>query len=180
MKIQFNAAIAVLALAIGAPAFGKDANPSIIGVWRMTSLQVASADGKVTDIPYTGQVIFSAAGMLSVQAMDADPKAAPTPYTANGYEAYYGPVQVDQRASTFTITVESSLVRNLIGQKLTRVFAIDGDQLSIRSADPKESWRVTYKRMWRRFSEVRALFQRVTGDRTWFRFLSLAPAPAWA
>jgi hypothetical protein len=42
------------------------------------------------------QVIFSQGGTLSVQAMNPDAAAEPTPYTANGYEAYYGPVEVDE------------------------------------------------------------------------------------
>lgn len=147
MKASLACAIAGAVLALSAPAFAQDGPPSLLGAWRMTSLQVTGADGKVTGIPYTGQVVFSPAGTLSVQAMDLDPKAAPTTYTLNGYEAYYGPVKVDEGARTFTITVESSLVRNLIGQKLTRVFAVSPDQLVITPADPAETWRVTYTRM---------------------------------
>lgn len=73
----------------------------------MTSLQITDSQGKKTDVPYSGQVIFSQSGTLSVQAMDQDPAAKPTTYTANGYEAYYGPVAIDEEKSTFTITVES-------------------------------------------------------------------------
>ncbi|WP_234878199.1 lipocalin-like domain-containing protein [Sinorhizobium meliloti] len=113
----------------------------------MTSLQVTDASGKQTEIPYSGQVIFSQGGTLSVQAMNPDAAAEPTPYTANGYEAYYGPVEVDETKKTFAITVESSLVRNLIGQRMERTFEVDADQLTITPADPKEGWRVTYERL---------------------------------
>ncbi|WP_318911691.1 lipocalin-like domain-containing protein [Sinorhizobium medicae] len=78
--------------------------------------------------------------------MDPDPAAKPTTYTANGYEAYYGPVEIDEAKNTFTITVESSLVRDLIGQKLVRKFQVTEDQLVILPADPSEGWRVTYER----------------------------------
>ena len=57
-------------------------------------------------MPYSGQVIFSQGGTLSVQAMNPDPNAEPTTYTASGYEAYYGPVEIDEANDTFTITVE--------------------------------------------------------------------------
>lgn len=57
--------------------------------------------------------------------MNPDAAAETTPYTANGYEAYYGPVEVDNAKNTFTITVESSLVRNLIGQQMERKFEVD-------------------------------------------------------
>lgn len=136
-----------LAMAMATPAFGMDSDSAIIGVWRMTSLQVTARDGKVIRIPYSGQLIFSQEGILSVQAMDHDPHAAPTPYTTEGYEAYYGPVRIDEAKKTFTITIEASLVRDLIGRKLTRVFEVNGDRLSITPADTREPWRVTYERV---------------------------------
>ncbi|RWP14749.1 MAG: hypothetical protein EOR00_22910 [Mesorhizobium sp.] len=144
-KLKF--AMFALALAGSAPALAQENKGPIIGAWRMTSLQITDSQGKKTDVPYSGQVVFSQSGTLSVQAMDQDPAAKPTTYTANGYEAYYGPVAVDEEKSTFTITVESSLVRNLIGQELVRVFEVAGDHLVITPVDPEEGWRVTYERL---------------------------------
>ncbi|TIM39807.1 MAG: lipocalin-like domain-containing protein [Mesorhizobium sp.] len=142
-KLKF--AMFALALAGSAPALAQEA--PIIGAWRMTSLQITNSEGKKADVPYSGQVIFSQSGTLSVQAMDPDPAAKPTTYTANGYETYYGPVAIDEGKSTFTNTVESSLVRNLIGQELVRVFEVAGDRLVITPVDPEEGWRVTYERL---------------------------------
>lgn len=147
MTMNFKIVLAALALAISNPAFGNDTKLPIIGAWRMTSLQVTNASGSHGTISYSGQVIFSEGGTLSVQAMNPDAAAEPTPYTANGYEAYYGPVEVDEARKSFTITVESSLVRNLIGRKLERRFEVNDDQLTITPADPKEGWRVTYERL---------------------------------
>lgn len=144
MKTNLSIALIALTMATTAPAFSQD--KSIIGSWRMTSLQFANPEGSMADVPYTGQVIFSEGGTLSVQAMNPDPDAAPTPYTANGYEAYYGPVVIDDANNIFTITVESSLVRDLIGQELDRVFDVADDQLVITPVDPAEGWRVTYER----------------------------------
>ncbi|RWB93191.1 MAG: hypothetical protein EOQ56_35280 [Mesorhizobium sp.] len=144
-KLKF--AMFALALAGSAPALAQENKGPIIGAWRMTSLQITDSQGKKTDVPYSGQVVFSQSGTLSVQAMDQDPAAKPTTYTANGYEAYYGPVAVDEEKRTFTITVESSLVRNLIGQELVRVFEVAGDHLVITPVDPEEGWRVTYERL---------------------------------
>ncbi|WKL38953.1 lipocalin-like domain-containing protein (plasmid) [Sinorhizobium meliloti] len=78
--------------------------------------------------------------------MDANANAAPTTYTVNGYEAYYGPVEIDEAQKTFAITVESSLVRDLIGKRLARKFEVTSNQLVILPADPSEGWRVTYER----------------------------------
>ncbi len=145
MMAKLKFAMFAFALAGSAPALAQEA--PIIGAWRMTSLQITDSQGKKADVPYSGQVIFSQSGTLSVQAMDQDPAAKPTTYTANGYEAYYGPVAIDEEKSTFIITVESSLVRDLIGQELQRVFEVTGDQLVITPVDPEEGWRVTYERL---------------------------------
>ncbi|WP_287187381.1 lipocalin-like domain-containing protein [Mesorhizobium sp.] len=147
MMTKLKFAMFALALAGSAPALAQENKGPIIGAWRMTSLQITDSQGKKTDVPYSGQVVFSQSGTLSVQAMDQDPAAKPTTYTANGYEAYYGPVAVDEEKRTFTITVESSLVRNLIGQELVRVFEVAGDHLVITPVDPEEGWRVTYERL---------------------------------
>lgn len=146
MTTNLKIAVVALALAASPPAFGQDES-SIIGAWRMTSLQSANPDGSMAEVPYFGQVIFSQGGTLSVQAMNPDPDAEPTAYTMNGYEAYYGPVAIDQAADTFTITVESSLVRDLIGQELERRFDVSEDRLVIMPANPEEGWRVTYERL---------------------------------
>ncbi|MDX0459637.1 hypothetical protein GOC73_07970 [Sinorhizobium medicae] len=146
MKTELQFAMFALALAVSGPALAQDNKASIVGAWRMTSLQFTNSEGSLAEVPYSGQVIFSQSGSLSVQAMDPDPAAKPTTYTANGYEAYYGPVEIDEAKNTFTITVESSLVRDLIGQKLVRKFQVTEDQLVILPADPSERWRVTYER----------------------------------
>ncbi|HEV2785703.1 MAG TPA: lipocalin-like domain-containing protein [Solirubrobacteraceae bacterium] len=98
-------------------------------------------------MPYSGQIVFTKAGTMSVQAMNPDPGAADTPYTRNGYEAFYGRVTVDKAAGSFAVTVESSLVRDLIGQRLTRVFDVSRDRLVLTPPDPAEGWRATYERI---------------------------------
>ncbi len=145
MKHYLSIALIALSMATAAPAFSEDDN-SLIGSWRMTSLQFANAGGTMAEVPYTGQVIFTEGGTLSVQAMNPDPDAAPTPYMLNGYEAYYGPVVIDEANNTFAITVESSLVRDLIGQELDRVFKVADGQLVLTPVDSAEGWRVTYER----------------------------------
>jgi hypothetical protein len=122
----------------------RDTSP-LVGGWRMTSLEVGTP-GNLRPVPYSGQIIFTKSGTMSVQAMNPDANAADTPYTINGYEAFYGTVAVNKAARTFVVTVESSAVRNLIGQRLTRVFNVSGDRLVLTPTDPAEGWRVTYKR----------------------------------
>jgi hypothetical protein len=144
-KIRITALALALALSAPAPASAQACTSPLVGAWRMTSLEVGT-QGNLQPVPYSGQVIFSGSCTLSVQAMNPDANAPATPYTMNGYEAYYGPVAIDDAAKSFVITVESSLVRNLIGQSLTRRFDVSGDSLVLTPADPAEGWRVTYAR----------------------------------
>jgi len=144
---NFKIALVAMAMAVSSPALANDERGSIVGAWSMTSLQFTDASGRQNTIPYSGQVIFSKSGTLSVQAMNPDAAAEPTPYTANGYEAYYGPVEIDEAKKTFAITVGSSLVRDLIGQRLERNFEVTEDQLVITPTNAAEGWRVTYERL---------------------------------
>ncbi|MBY5903928.1 lipocalin-like domain-containing protein [Rhizobium leguminosarum] len=142
---SFKILAAALALAFTSPAFASDVKSPIIGAWRMTALEVGAA-GNLQPIPYSGQLVFTQGGTLSVQAMNPDANAADTPYTTKAYEAYYGPVEIDDAKNIFAITVESSLVRNLIGQRLERKFEVTGDKLVISPVDAAEGWRVSYDR----------------------------------
>lgn len=142
---SFQIAIAASALAFSSAAFANDAKSPIVGAWKMTSLEVGP-QGNLQAIPYSGQLVFTQGGTLSVQAMNPDANATDTPYTTKAYEAYYGPVEIDDAKNVFAITVESSLVRNLIGQRLERKFEVSGDKLVISPVDAAEGWRVTYDR----------------------------------
>lgn len=134
-------------MAATAPAFAQDDSLKLLaGGWRMTSLEVGNAAGELEPVEFSGQIVFTEAGTMSVQAMNPDPNAAPTPYTASGYEAFYGSVAVDESAKTFVVTVESSLVRDMIGQGFERAFQVSEDQLVLAPTNPEESWRVTYER----------------------------------
>jgi hypothetical protein len=154
LKIAPLALVLMLAIALlvsTAPPFAQQsladrgAGP-LVGTWRMTSLEVGT-EGNIQPVPYSGQVVFTKSGTMSVQAMNPDPNAPDTPYTRNGYEAYYGTVSVDRAAGTFYMMVESSLVRDLIGQRLPRVFEVKGDRLVLTPPDPAEGWRATYERI---------------------------------
>jgi opacity protein-like surface antigen len=142
---SFQIAIAASAFAFSSAAFANDAKSPIVGAWKMTSLEVGP-QRNLQAIPYSGQLVFTQGGTLSVQAMNPDANAADTPYTTKAYEAYYGPVEIDDAKNVFAITVESSLVRNLIGQRLERKFEVSGDKLVISPVDAAEGWRVTYDR----------------------------------
>jgi hypothetical protein len=155
LKAKLSSIAAVFALAVALllsalPSPRADAAQSglgkLVGQWRMTSLEV-TVDGSSQTVPYSGQIVFTKAGTMAVQAMNPDRTAPDTPYTVSGYEAFYGDVDVNRRAGTFTVTVESAAARDLIGQRLTRVFDVSARTLVLTPADPAEGWRVTYERV---------------------------------
>ena len=122
------------------------ASDPIVGEWTMTTLEVGP-EGVRQTVPFSGQIIFTEAGTVAVQAMNPDVSAPDTAYTLAGYEAFYGPVIVDESAGTFEIDVESAVARDLIGQSLTRNYDVSGDTLVLTPTDPSEVWRVTYERV---------------------------------
>ncbi|WP_327725632.1 lipocalin-like domain-containing protein [Streptomyces europaeiscabiei] len=140
-----------LALLVSVPLFVQASatergTGSLVGVWRMTSLEVGT-EGNLQPVPYSGQIVFTKTDTMSVQAMNPDANVPDTPYTKNGYEAFYGTFAINKAARTFGVTVESSLARDLIGQRLTRAFRVSGRTLVLTPPNPAEGWRATYKRV---------------------------------
>lgn len=74
---------------------------------------------------------------MSVQVMNPNANAAQTLYTVNGCEATYGTIVIDETKRTFRLTVESSLVLDLIGQKLERACELSDKQLGLNPANPQ-------------------------------------------
>lgn len=116
---------------------------ALLGTWQMTSLEDRSS-GSWKTTPYSGQIIISPT-TVSVQAMNPETSAPDGPYTVNGYEAFYGDIDIDD--SSFSIDVESAAVRDLIGQTLTRNYTVTGDRLVLTPDNAAETWRVTYERI---------------------------------
>ena len=149
MKTKLQMASLALLILSGASTLAGGTGPrdpgALVGAWRMTSLEVGTP-GNLRRVPYSGQIIFTKSGTMSVQAMNPDVNAPDTPYTVNGYEAFYGTVNVNQAAGTFVVTVQSAAARALIGQRLTRNFSVLEKRLVLTPTNPAEGWRVTYER----------------------------------
>jgi hypothetical protein len=126
-----------------------DVRERFIGAWRLVSLDVIGADGKVESRDSTGMFVFTSKGRLAVQVMDRTPQAVPhsgpEQYAQGGYEATFGRFEVDERAHTFTYYVEGSLVRTLVGRALPRVYEFEGNRLIVTSANPAERWRAVWE-----------------------------------
>ncbi len=122
-------------------------NP-LVGPWRLVWLEEPGADGKVHRADCAGLLDFTSDGHMSVQVMYRNPQTSqggPAQYAQGGYEASFGTYEVDERAHTFTFHVEGALVRTLVGKHLKREYQLSGKQLSVKSPDPNEHWRVAWE-----------------------------------
>lgn len=121
-----------------------------IGAWRLAWLEEPDVEGKVHRADCTGMLVYTRDGHMSVQVMYRHPQtgaqAGPVQYAQGGYEASFGTYEIDESAHTFTIHVEGAMVRGLLGRDLPRAFEFSGSQLTVKSTDPNEHWRVAWER----------------------------------
>jgi len=141
------AAAAQIGAAPLSPATGM--RDRLIGAWRLVSLQVAGADGKMTQQKRVGILIYTKDGHVSAQLMSptsSSPEVSgPVKYEENGYEAYFGGYDIDEKTQTVTHHVEGALVRSLIGKDLGRVYRFSGDRLILKSSRPDERWTIEWE-----------------------------------
>ncbi len=156
--VSMGAASLLLAMAVGTGstaassrdrAVNENTRERFVGAWRLVWLEEEGADGKVHRADCSGMLVYTRDGHMSVQVMYRSPQAG-TPagsvqYAQGGYEASFGRYDVDAEARTFTYHVEGALVRSLIGKDLVRVFDMSGKQMTVRSSNPAEHWRVTWE-----------------------------------
>ncbi len=109
---------------------------------------VTDASGKQPKSPIQARSSSRKAKRSRVQAMNPDAAAEPSALTANGYEAYYGPVEGQTKPKkTFAIiggivTCPKSSVSAWSGG--SRSMAISSQS---RPPIPRKAWRVTYERL---------------------------------
>jgi Lipocalin-like domain len=157
MKARYPVlALAAALLTLGAHAADRSGaaarsdREKLIGAWHMVSMEEQGADGRVTrHTDRSGMLVFSADGHFSVQVMypeSGSAESANPVYAKGGYEATFGSFDLDEQAHTVTQHVQAWLVRTLIGRNLPRVmqFSPDGHP-TLRSANPEETWSVTWE-----------------------------------
>jgi Lipocalin-like domain len=115
----------------------------LVGAWKLVSLEEPGPNGQLHQADCAGMFVFTSDGKAAVQVMyrNADTGSA---YAHGGYEASYGSYRIDS-SSIFTFHIEGALVRALIGKDLKRAFEISGKQLTIKSTDANEHWRVVWE-----------------------------------
>lgn len=128
---------------------------NLMGVWELVSLQDHRPNGDVLDWmgkKPSGTLIYSPDGRMSVQIMrDPHPFVAASMWSSdgrdllpsasaneirdayNGYYAYFGTWEVDERAHTVTHHIRASLRSGEVGADYVRPYEFSGEQLLLRS-----------------------------------------------
>ena len=144
LRLWLNVVLLCGGLAAQSVSGAPNRDASLVGAWKLVSLEEPSADGQVHQADCTGQFVFSRDGQASVQVMYRKAQTGGA-YAQGGYEASYGSYRIDD-ASTFTFHVEGALVRTLIGKDLKRHYEISNNRLTVTSTDPNEHWKVVWER----------------------------------
>lgn len=149
--LRFLAAALLPFLTIALTAQSRPTNQKdrFIGAWRLASLEEPDSTGAVQKADCTGLLVFTPDGHISVQVMyrnaQSGGQGGPVQYAQGGYEASFGRYEINDDR-TFTFHVEGAMVRSLIGKDLPRAYEFSGNQLIVKSTDPKEHWKVTWER----------------------------------
>ena len=118
-----------------------------IGTWKLVTSEFRTSDGKVTyplGEKAVGILVYDSGGRMAAQLMRPDrPKFASgdmrggTPEeiktAAEGYVAYFGTYEVDDKKGTVVHHVDASLFPNWLGQDQTRFFEFSDDLLTLKT-----------------------------------------------
>lgn len=127
-----------------------------VGTWLLMSQRTHFPDGRIEpsrgDTP-RGMLVYDAAGNMSVQLMRTDQDAGrfhdlrDVETALDGYLGYFGRYTVDAAGGVVTHHVMGASYPDYIGATLKRLFALEGDMLTLRAAAEDGSSRVL---VWRR------------------------------
>jgi Lipocalin-like domain len=118
-----------------------------IGTWKLVTSEFRTSDGKVSyplGEKAVGILIYDSGGRMAAQLMRPDrPKFASgdmrggtpeeTKTAAEGYVAYFGTYEVDDKKGTVIHHVEASLFPNWVGQDQVRFFEFSAGMLTLKT-----------------------------------------------
>lgn len=132
----------------GAAAAGS-AKSKFYGTWKLITYDRIYRDGQVT-YPYgekaTGRIYYEKSGRMGAQLMRPERKTAQAmgsssalrdlPFAdmkevLNGFVAYYGTFDVDEKSKTVIHHVESCLIPSWVGTDLRRAYEFEGNRMTL-------------------------------------------------
>ena len=131
-----------------ATAKAKTTIQRFIGTWKLVTSDFRTSDGKVTHPlgdKAVGILMYDSGGRMAAQLMRPDrPKFASGDMrggtqeeiktAAEGYVAYFGTYEVDDKKGTVVHHVEASLFPNWLGQDQVRFFEFSDDLLTLKTS----------------------------------------------
>ena len=134
----------------------QSANPSIVGVWKITSFVRKEVESGKTSLPYgdkpSGYRIHTAGGYVSYLFTAADRKAPAGSMTDADRVQYYntmtaavGTYKIDGDKVLFHVDEAAS--PGFVGQDATYTFKIEGRALSMATTIGKVEYLTTYERL---------------------------------
>lgn len=137
----------------------------LAGTWRLVSFESRDEAGTATHQmgpDAIGQLMYDAAGNMSVHLMQPERTRFASGdrlegtdkevrMAFEGYHAYFGRYSVDTDAHTVTHRVMGSSFPNLVGSAQVRVFALEGDRLTLSTPPIRAGGRsITSVLVWER------------------------------
>jgi hypothetical protein len=137
---------------------------SLIGTWSAQAEETIDSAGRtIASNPATGVLVYTPEGRVAVQIVVLPRPVVPAVPEGPGkvdawdaeqarkvvekYDAYFGTYEADEVNHTVTHHVQGELRPNLDGAVFRRRYQINGDRLTLRSTDPRETWQVVWKRV---------------------------------
>ncbi|HYL73328.1 MAG TPA: lipocalin-like domain-containing protein [Bryobacteraceae bacterium] len=133
-----------------------------IGVWKLVSCQLKSANGDLS-YPYgqepVGRIAYDKAGRMSATLMR---RGRPGSYTRDslnktsredlaevlrGFTAYFGTFDVDESTHTVIHHVEASIYPSNVGTDLKRTYEFAGNQLILTAVMTQGIMRLVWERL---------------------------------
>jgi hypothetical protein len=106
----------------------------LFGVWQLMSLDAIRPNGEATTgwlgTTPTGLLVYDRTGYMCVQLM-RDPREGSV---QDGYYAYFGTFEIDERAHTTVHRVEGSLRPDEVGINYEQNVALSRDELTLMTA----------------------------------------------
>jgi len=138
----------------------------LLGVWQIVAVEAVGPKG-ITNTEWlgkgpTGVIIYDASGMMSVQLMhdprpmrknpkEDNPSDAEKAKFFDGYYAYFGRYEVDEKAHKVQHHIQGSLEPGEVGITYTRTFELVGDDLSLTTQEYEENGVKWFNRLrWKR------------------------------
>jgi hypothetical protein len=157
--------LSILLFLVLIPAVAADkSHAPLIGSWKLTSYTDKDADG-ISVFPFgkapAGLLIYDGTGHMSVQIMKTPPPDVAIDdwdrFTVqekvalfDGYSAYFGRYEIDDRRHVVTHLPVADLSRIYIGRREKRHYQITGDRLMLSETWTQSGKRWTGVRTWER------------------------------